>query len=480
MRAIAALVLFLALPATGWAQVLQLMPIFETRCAQCHGAGAAENRAPDRVALSMMTPERVLEALTTGSMAANATGISDGQKRGLAQLLTGRPLGSSLSGRASVMKNQCTAKPAFNPLTGPRWSGWGNDLMNSRAQTAENAGLRANQVPNLTLKWAFGFPNGSSAYAQPAVAGGRIFVGSDNGFLYSLDAATGCVYWSFEAPAGIRTAVSLGVIKTATGTRHAAYFGDSKANVFAVDAETGEQIWTERVETHAFARVTGAPTLANGKLYVPVSSFEEGSGANDRYECCTFRGSLVALDANTGLRAWQSYTIDPPKPTKKNSLGTQLYAPSGNAIWSSPTVDLKRNVVYIATGNEYSGEGGPMSDAVIAYDLNTGERKWASQVTPKDVYVVGCNAKRENCPESEGPDFDFGNSPILRDLPNGRSIIVIGQKSGVAWGLDPDRQGTIVWQRRVGKGSALGGIEWGIGGRRSHRLFPGFRSAARS
>ena len=472
MRAIHALVLLLALPATGWAQLLQTMQVFETRCAQCHGAGAAERRTPDRAALSMLTPERILETLTTGSMAVNATGLSDAVKRGLAEVLSGRTLGSSVSGRASAMKNHCSAKPAFIPLTGPRWSGWGNDLMNSRAQTADGAGLRADQVPNLKLKWAFGFPNGSSAFAQPAVAGGRLFVGSDNGFVYSLDAATGCVYWSFEAGAGVRTAISIGVIKTAAGTRYAAYFGDLKAHVFAIDAETGAEIWRQRVDTHAFARITGAPTLANGRLYVPVSSFEEGSGANDRYECCTFRGSVAALDANTGARLWQSYTIDPPKPTKKNSAGTQLYAPSGNAVWSAPTVDLKRNVVYAATGNEYSGEGGPMSDAVIAFDLNTGERKWASQVTPKDVYVVGCNAKRENCPEDEGPDFDFGNSAILRDLPNGKSVIVIGQKSGVVWALDPDKNGAIVWQRRVGKGSALGGLEWGSAADATLGYFP--------
>ena len=192
------------------------------------------------------------------------------------------------------------------------------------------------------MKWAFGFPNGSSAYGQPAVAGGRVFVGSDNGFVYSLDAATGCVYWSFEAKAGVRTAISLGTIKTATGTRQAAYFGDLKANVFAIDAETGALIWTHRVDTHPFARVTGAPTLANGRLYVPVSSFEEGSGANDNYECCTFRGSVAAYDAATGKQLWQTFMVDPPKPTRKNKLGTQLYEPSGIAIWSAPTIDLKR------------------------------------------------------------------------------------------------------------------------------------------
>jgi polyvinyl alcohol dehydrogenase (cytochrome) len=457
----AALVLFFV-PAAAFSQVLQVMPLFESRCAQCHGANANERRAPDRNALMQMTPERILAALTTGSMVANATGISDGQKRALAELLSGRPMGVSETGRASAMKNQCTARPAFNPTSGPRWSGWGNDAMNSRMQTAQNAGLRAAQVPGLQLKWAFGFPNGSSAYAQPAVAGGRVFVGSDNGFVYSLDAATGCVYWSFEAQGGVRTAISLGTIKTAAGTRHAAYFGDLKANVFAIDAETGEQIWTHRVDTHSFARITGAPALHDNRLYVPVSSFEEGSGSNDNYECCTFRGSVAAYDAATGRQLWQTFMIDAPRPARKNKIGTQLYAPSGNAIWSAPTIDEKRRVLYVATGNEYSGEGGPNSDAVIALDLESGRIQWSSQVTPKDVYVVGCTPEKDNCPQGDdGPDFDFGNSAILRNLPNGKSVIVIGQKSGVVWALDPDNKGALVWQRRVGKGSALGGLEWG-------------------
>ena len=469
---ILAVVALLLLPSVGAAQVLQVMPLFESRCAQCHGGNAAELRAPDRAMLGQMTPERILAALSTGSMVPNATGISDGQKRSLAELISGRPLGSSASGQATAMPNQCQSRPAFNPAIGPRWSGWGADLMNSRSQTAEAAALRGDDVPKLQLKWAFGFPNGSSAYGQPAVAGGRLFVGSDNGFVYSLDAATGCVYWSFEAKGGVRTAINLGQINTPGGTRHVAYFGDLRANVFAIDAETGAVIWTHRVDPHPFARITGAPTLANGRLYVPVSSLEEGSGANDNYECCTFRGSVAAYDATSGKQLWQTFMVDAPKPTRKNKTGTQLYEPSGVAIWSAPTIDVKRNVLYVATGNEYSGPGGPTSDAVIAINLDNGVIAWTSQVTPKDVYVVGCNAQRENCPEDEGPDFDFGNSAILRDLPDGKSIIVIGQKSGVVWALDPDNKGALVWQRRVGKGSALGGLEWGSAADATVGYFP--------
>jgi polyvinyl alcohol dehydrogenase (cytochrome) len=469
----------LMLSSSSQAQgLLQTMQVFESRCAQCHGSattpadGGDAVRAPSRAMLTELTPERILDAMNNGSMQANAKGMSEVMKRGVAELISGRPLGSAASGAASAMKNQCTAKPAGNLLAGPVWNGWGNDLMNTRAQSAAHAGLTADQVPKLALKWAFGFPNGSSAFGQPAVAGGRLFVGSDNGFVYSIDAATGCVYWSFEAKAGVRTAISIAPIKTAAGSRFAVYFGDLKANIFAVDAENGSLIWTARVDKHPFARITGAPTLANGRLYVPVSSFEEGSGSNDRYECCTFRGSVAAYDATSGKQLWQTYTVDEPKPTKKNKLGTQQYAPSGVAIWSAPTIDLKRRVLYVSTGNEYSGPGGPNSDAVIAMDLETGKIAWTSQVTPKDVYVVGCSPQRENCPETEGPDFDFGNSSILRDLPGGKTLLVIGQKSGVVWALDPDKKGALVWQRRVGRGSALGGLEWGSAADAAVGYFP--------
>ena len=182
--------------------------MFEQRCGVCHTKPAADSRAPDRDALRQRTPESILDALTTGSMKVNAEGLTDTQKRMIAEYITERPLGAALAGQASAMPNRCGSKPLGNPLAGPAWNGWGVDAGNSRYQPA--AGLTAAQVPKLTLKWAFGFPNGSSAYGQPTIAGGRVFVGSDNGFVYALDASSGCVYWSFQAKGGVRTAISLG------------------------------------------------------------------------------------------------------------------------------------------------------------------------------------------------------------------------------------------------------------------------------
>src|SRR5262245_3966554 len=451
-------VALLVQPAAASAQAIQALGLFEQRCGVCHTKPAADSRAPDRDSLRQRTPEAILDAITTGSMKVNADGLTERQMRMLAEYITERPLGSALAGQASAMPNRCAAKPLGDPLAGPAWNGWGADGANTRFQAAGAAGLRAEQVPNLKLKWAFGFPNGSSAYGQPTMAGGRVYVGSDNGFVYALDAATGCVYWSFQSSGGVRTAISIGK----AGGKHAAYFGDVKANVYAVDLETGALLWKKNAESHPLARVTGAPALHDGKLYVPIASFEEGSGPNPKYECCTFRGSVVAYDAVSGEQVWKSYTIpERPRATSKNSIGTQLYGPAGAAVWSAPTIDPKRNALYVATGDAYTAPAAETSDAVMAFDLRSGIPLWTHQFTPNDAFLVRCEPGRDNCPSVIGPDFDFGNSPILRTLPNGKSVLVIGQKSGAAWAIDPDKDGALVWEHKVGAGSALGGIEWG-------------------
>jgi polyvinyl alcohol dehydrogenase (cytochrome) len=445
------------------AQGARGIAVFEEHCSVCHAAPAPDSRAPNRDALRQRTPESILDAMTSGAMVEQAKSLTVEQRRQVAEYIAGRPLGAAASGDASAMPNRCSANQFADPMKGPMWNGWGVDLGNSRFQTAEAAGLTADQVPKLKLKWAFGFPNASSMYGQPSIAGGRVYVGADTGFVYSLDAKTGCVYWSFQAAGGVRTAPTIGPVKNG----YAVYFGDVKANVYAVDARTGKQIWTERTDAHPIARVTGAPALAGGVLYVPVASLEELAGGNPAYECCTFRGSMVAYDAESGRQIWKTYTIaEEPKRVKKTSRGTQLWGPAGAAIWSAPSIDMKRGLLYAATGDSYTAPAVPTSDAVMAFDLKTGRVVWTKQLTENDAFVVGnCSntskTRSETCPPEQGPDFDFGNSPILRTLPNGHDILVIGQKSGIGWALDPEKQGAVMWQDRIGKGSALGGIEWG-------------------
>lgn len=444
--------------------------LFAERCAQCHDT--SKNSAPDRYTLNSHTPEDILTTLTTGSMTQFTKGLTEMEVRYIAVYLGGRPLGAAATGDMKAMKNICPKMPLGDTGTSGEWNGWGPDPGNSRFQP--DAGLSAAQVPRLKLKWAFGFPNGNSAYGQPSIVAGRVFVSSDTGFVYSLDAATGCVYWSYRARAGIRTAITV----APAGAKILAWFGDVKGNVYAVNAETGSGVWMQRADTHPIARILGAPKLEGGRLYVPVASLEESSGGNPLYPCCTFRGSVVAFDAVSGKQIWKTYTIaEEPKPVKKTSLGTQLWGPAGVGIWSTPAIDSKRKVLYVATGNGYTAPVGATSDAVLAIDLNTGKLRWSKQLLANDASVSNCRPregarKSETCPETEGPDADFGSPPMLRTLPGGRTLIVVGQKSGDAWALDPDREGEVVWHRMVGRGTGGGGMLWGSAADNEQAYFP--------
>ncbi|HUA18081.1 MAG TPA: PQQ-binding-like beta-propeller repeat protein [Bryobacteraceae bacterium] len=337
------------------------------------------------------------------------------------------------------------------------WSGWGRDSANTRFQPAP--GLTADAVPKLKLKWAFGFPNESMAASQPAVLGEHIFVGSSPGVVYALHASSGCRYWTYSAGAGVRTALS--VAKLPSG-RWAVFFGDLHAWVHAVDAESGELLWKVKADDHPAARITGSPSLRAGRLYVPVSSVEEALAQSPKYSCCTFRGSVVALDASTGHRIWQSYTVPTPaKPLGESRSGAQLFGPAGAAVWSAPTIDQRRNLLYVATGNSYTGAEIRTSDAVLAFDLETGRLEWSAQLQPGDNFIVGCPF-HPNCPEPPGADFDLGASPVLRTMADGRRILLTGQKSGMVYGLDPDDRGKVLWKVRLGEGGMLGGIMWGL------------------
>jgi polyvinyl alcohol dehydrogenase (cytochrome) len=429
--------------------------VFEQNCASCHVSGSPDQRAPDRQTLMKLSPEAIYAALTTGPMSEQAKNLTDVQKRAIANFLSGRPFGSADAGDAAKMPNHCASSSSLTGQSAaPRWNGWGNDVLNTRFQTASAAGLTSDRVPQLKLKWAFGFPYGAEAYGQPTVAAGRVFLGTDTGFVYSLDANTGCIYWSFHVDSGVRTAISIGPLAgQGTGTS-AAYFGDGKANVYAVNAETGELLWKTHVDEHSLARITGAPTLYKERLYVPVSSSEEGSSINAHYPCCTFRGSIVALDTKTGQQVWKTYAIaDSPKPTEKNSSGTQLFGPAGAAIWNAPTIDAKRHLLYVGTGDGYTVPTASNSDSILAVDLKSGKILWSYQETKNDTWMAGCGPTNQigNCPDDLGPDYDFSTSPILRSLPDGHRVLLVAGKAGIVSGLDPDRKGALLWKTVLAK-----------------------------
>jgi polyvinyl alcohol dehydrogenase (cytochrome) len=277
-----------------------------------------------------------------------------------------------------------------------------------------------------------------------------------------LDAKTGCVHWTLEVEAGIRSAITLD--QRGNG-QLVAYLGDQAANVYAVDAKAGTVIWKVEVDEHPHAAITAAPQLHNGRLYVPVSSREESQVGDPRYPCCSFRGSVVALDATTGKRLWKTYVVaDTPRPTAKNSIGTQLYGPAGGAIWNTPTIDTRRNVLYVGTGNNFAPPATELSDSLLALDLNDGKVRWAQQITENDIWNGSCrqpNREPAVCPDKDAPDFDFTGSAMLVDVGGGRQLIVVGNKSGIVFGFDPDASGKIIWQQRVAQGSSSGGIFWG-------------------
>ena len=436
--------------------------LYKQLCASCHDAGLA--RAPTRDVLEAMTPERVLTALENGAMLSMASGRTGVERRAIAEFVTGKTFAAPLSTTPSPQA-MCRATPGefANPLAGPVWNGWGVNTQNTRYQDQPMAGLTAADVPRLKLKWAFGFPGELSADAQPSMAGGRVFVGTQSGVVYALGAATGCVHWVFQADAAVRAAVTIARIDTPAGGRVAAFIGDRSANIYAVDASTGALIWKTRVDAHPFARATGSPTFHNGRLYIGVASGEETAGAAADYQCCTFRGSLVALNAATGALVWKTFTIpDEPRPRLKNKAGTQLWGPSGSPIWSSPAIDVQRNAVYATTGNNYTGPATSSSDAFVAFDLDSGRILWSRQMTAADDWNTSCRLPDQlNCTNRDAPDHDFASPPILVALGNGRRALVAGQKSGVVHALDPDREGRILWQERVGKGGINGGVQWG-------------------
>jgi len=451
------------------AQTTQGAVVFEERCAACHGNPSAVAMTPDILSLWKMTADAIYADIKSGKGPhAFLVGVADSDLREVAFYLGRRRVDVEKITGASLMPNQCPANSPLGDLSAkPMWNGWGNGTSNARFQTAKDAGLPVDKVSQLKLKWAFGFPGADEVFGQPTVAGGRVFLGVDTGAVYSIDAATGCVYWSFQSDGSVRTAISIGPVKGKGPVKYGAYFGDVRANAYMLDAETGKLVWKVQVDDHPVAKITGAPMLYEDRLYVPVSSQEERSaGWSTVYPCCKFRGSVVALDASNGRQVWKTYTVvDPPKPTTKMASGVQQYGPNGGAVWNTPTIDAKNHTLYIGTGDAYLPPVSKNTDAIMALDMKTGKIMWSIQDTEEDAWVSGCGGeiKSANClpPAELGPDYDFGASPILKTLPNGHRMLVAGQKSGMVWGHDPDREGTVAWKAQLVQKLALGMITFG-------------------
>lgn len=361
------------------------------------------------------------------------------------------PGGMAVSAPAheDIETNLCTDHLLMDdPQKSPGWNGWGNGPENTRYQPQSRGKLTAHDLPRLELKWAFGYANVSSGSPQPTVLGGRVFAPSENGHLYALDARTGCRYWTYEARAGIPTAVVAGPYHDAAGNSGLAlFFGDRKANAYAVDAQSGREIWVRKVAAHAAAAITGGLAFDGSRVFVPMEGASEAQKRGTAgYPCCTFRGSLSALDASTGVVLWKTHTMDASSPRPPSQDGTPAFGPAGAGIASTPTIDKKRRLIYVATGNGSAGPPQLTTNAVLALDINTGEVKWSQQVTPDD--------------HTDPADLDLSAPPALVRV-NDRDLLVLSQKSGIAWALDPNDSGAVVWQYRIEQGSSPGG-QWGV------------------
>ncbi len=446
---------------------------FEASCAICHGENPAP-RALTREQLKKLPPEKIFTAQVSGLMALQASALNEIEKRAVAIYLSEIPWGTVQAEKAAEQLAMCDGGSPLRAadFAAPSWVGWGLDFEQTHAQSAAAGGLEAPDLTNLELKWSFGYAGATTITTQPAVVGDRIFIGSPNGAIYALDRTTGCAHWKYETEGEVRAAI---IVAPRQDGSIGLYAGDRKAWLYALDANSGKLLWKEKAETHDWSMITSSPVLHEGRLYLGTASFEELAGGSTTYECCTFRGSVLAYDAETGKQIWKSYVLpETPARTKLTTAGVQLWGPSGAAVWSSPTLDLKTGTIYVTTGDSYSAPAADTSDAIVALDMQTGAIKWHKQMTADDAFTAACVAPNADPVSKEGcgPDIDFGSSAILRTLPDGRRLLLAGQKSGVMHAIDPDKEGAIVWQKRLSPGGVLGGIEWGSAADDTHVYVP--------
>jgi polyvinyl alcohol dehydrogenase (cytochrome) len=420
--------------------------VFKQRCAGCHEAN--NPRIPPVEALHRMPAARILQTLNWGVMGNVAYTMAIAEREAVANYLgTHDPLVAPPAAAFCADRAVHFANASESKVPSPQWNGWSPSATNTRYQNAHDAGLTIDGVQRLRLKWAFAYDGDTTAFAQPTIVDGNLFTGSAGGVIHALDAKTGCIRWTYDAKGPVRSSI----LAVHRGKSYSLLFGDQLGWFYSLDAITGKELWKKKVDEHDAARLTGSPVEYDGTVFVPVASWEENRASSADYACCTFRGGVAALRVRDGATEWRTYTVDVPKQIGK------LWGPSGAPVWSAPTIDTARGLLYVTTGDNYSPPATALSDAVLALDLRTGKIAWSRQLTMGDIFSGGCSAQGIQC----GPDFDFGSSAILVHYVN-RDLLLAGQKSGVVYALDPARKGEVLWQIRVGKGSTNGGVQWGM------------------
>jgi polyvinyl alcohol dehydrogenase (cytochrome) len=426
--------------------------VYSTSCAVCHSQSntIGAHAGPSVALLSGMPPKAIYMALRSGKMKTQGSTLTDEQHKAVAQFLTNKPLVETT-----------LPKTAYTPFSTPKnssiKSGWGGNMEGTGYE--KQTEINAQNVAKLKVKWAFGFPDGSIIRSKPAVVGDWLVVGSQFGDVYALNQNTGKIGWHYESSAAVRGAIT--VIKNAKG-KAIVYFSDYATNVYALSLESGKEIWKTRSGVHPQSTNTGSVAVYQNTVFVPLTSSEISLSSDPNFDCCTSSGELVALNATTGQIQWRHRVIaEEAKESGKKKNGKSFFGPSGAIVWCSPTVDVQRGLVYIGTGENYTDPSTNTSDAIQAIDIKTGKLVWNFQATTQDTWNMACPGQ-PNCPDNPGTDLDFGMAPLLvKEGYNGKDILVAGQKSGVVHALDP-ATGKVVWQTRIGKGGALGGIHWGM------------------
>ncbi len=438
--------------------------VYRQYCATCHD-NPAETRALPLENLQKLNASALRFALTEGIMQEQAKPVGRRALAALIDYLAAKESDSDawLAGWTCEADNRTVdlGSLAAMPYAGV-------DLHSTRFMTAEQAGLSSKDLGNLELAWAIGFPDTTSLRAAPVIIGDTMFYSpTPTERLLAVDVTRPCVKWVYDAGIELRTSITFGELGD-TG-RQALVFADRRGQVHAVDPATGALIWKAEGRHSAAAIITGAPVLYKDLVILPVSASGVGRGANPQYECCVEHGAVVALDAATGEPRWTWHTMREATYTgKTNRVGVKLRGPSGAPIWSSPSIDEKRNLVYATSGQNTSLPATDTSDAVLAIDITTGELRWSFQALANDVWIIGCREtpalSTPNCPDPKDSvlkDFDFGAAAILAVRPNGKDVLLAGQKSGDVWALDPDT-GKLLWNHRFGNGTPLGGVHWGM------------------
>ena len=429
--------------------------LFQTNCLHCHNGSVP--KAPHAISFNMMSTTSILSAISEGVMRQQAAHLSEEERVLIAQHL------SESAETVSIEVKACDKD--FTPALAnndPSWSGWGGGIRNQRFQDAESAGLSQSTVDDLELKWAFAYSGATRARSQPLVHGNTVFVGSQKGTVYALDLTSGCAHWQYEAGAEVRNGITVARLENQPDP--VLFFGDFEAQVHAISARTGAALWRASVATHADATITGSVKYHEERLYVPISSSEWATAADPGYACCTFRGSVAALNANDGSLFWNSFVIPtaPGETGEINPAGAKRMAPAGAPVWNSPTIDAERGLLYVGTGEGYTSPAVSTSDAVVAMRLDDGGIVWSQQLLAGDAWNMACFiGGGGNCPQENGPDLDIGAATILWQGET-RDLLFVGQKSGDVYALDPNAGGQAVWHKKLGRGGYAGGVHWGM------------------